>query len=136
MDFVIQFVEHEGRRRGAKALKELGYTELGGTYSHHANPFTLEFPLGPLAVGDDLISTWNTIERGDQVLHIVTPTDCVRDRLMWFYLQPTDRSSLVAAIGVAREQAIDIELIRSWSIREGFKDKFDEFAKHLVSRSS
>jgi hypothetical protein len=136
MDFVIQFVEHEGRRRAAQAVADLGYVELGGTYSHPTNPFTLEFPPGPLAVGDDLISEWKTLERDGQLLHIVTPTDCVRDRLMWFYLQPTDRSSLLAAVGVAQAQEIDVDLVRSWSIREGFSDKFAEFARRIASRSS
>ncbi len=131
MDFVIQFVEGEGRRRGADALKSLGYKELGGTYDHALSPFTLEFPPGPLAVGDDLIREWATIERTDMLLHVLTPTDCVRDRLLWFYLQPTDRSSLAAAVGVARSQSVDIDLVRSWSSREGFADKFEEFTKRV-----
>ena len=136
IDFVIELVAPEGRRRGAEALKDLGYAELGGTYSHSTNPFTVEFPPGPLAVGDDRISGWKTVNKDGLLLNILTPTDCVRDRLMWFYLQPTDRSSLTAAVGVAKAHAIDVELIRSWSAREGFTDKFDEFARRIASRSS
>ena len=41
---------------GAKAvdaLRELGYSEQNGMYVHASNPFTVEFPPGPLAIGSD-----------------------------------------------------------------------------------
>jgi hypothetical protein len=87
MDFILHW---QGKTTGGAAvLNSLGYTERGQTWHHSDSPFTLEFPKGPLAVGDDLIKSWDTLHSGELLLHILTPTDCVRDRLMWFYLQPT-----------------------------------------------
>jgi hypothetical protein len=36
---------------GAVVMANIGYTESGGIYSHAVNPFTVEFPKGPLSVG-------------------------------------------------------------------------------------
>lgn len=131
LDFVLQFASQDMRCQGAAALKALGYSELGGTYRHPSNRFTLEFPPGPLAIGDDLIKTWETFHKRKLMLHVLTATDCVRDRLLWFYLQPTDRSSLAAAVGVASAQSINLRLIEQWSRRGGFADKLFEFKRLL-----
>jgi hypothetical protein len=131
VDFVIQFAEVGGRAKGAAALADLGYTERGQTYFHSVNQYTVEFPAGPLAIGDDLIKHWNTLTKGDMKLHILTPSDSVRDRLMWFYLRSTDRQSLAAAVGIAQSHAVEMETIREWSKREGFLSKFDEFARNI-----
>lgn len=130
MDFILHW--HGEATGGAAELAALGYTERGQTWYHKDSSFTLEFPKGPLAVGDDLIKVWDTLHSGDLLLHILTPTDCVRDRLMWFYLQPTDRSALAAALGVAAEQKVDLKPIEAWSAREGFTDKFEEFRRRLT----
>lgn len=128
-DFVITM----NAAGGATILEQLGYVGRGGTYAHAENQYTLEFPRGPLAIGDDLIRTWDTLRKGDRVLHILSRTDCVRDRLMWFYVQ-NDRSALAAAIGVAGSGAIDADLVRSWSAREGFQRECDYFFSNLTPR--
>ncbi len=115
---------------GAEVLARLGYAEHGGTYEHAENQYTLEFPRGPLAIGDDLLRTWETLRKTDQILHILTRTDCVRDRLMWFYTD-NDRSALSAAIGVAESGAIDRDAIRAWSAREGFDSQCEYFFSSL-----
>lgn len=111
---------------GVEVLSRLGYVERGGTYEHSQNQFSLEFPRGPLAIGDDLLTSWDSIHRGSQVLHIFTRTDCVRDRLMWFYMD-NDRSALKAAIGVAESGSVDLDAISKWSRREGFAAQCDYF---------
>lgn len=121
-DFIIT-VRGDG---GAHVLTDLGYTEHGGTYEHRENPFTLEFPRGPLAVGDDLINTWETMRRKDRLLYVLSRTDCVRDRLMWFYTS-NDRGALRAAIDVAGTGSVNRELIRAWSLREGFPKECEHF---------
>jgi hypothetical protein len=115
---------------GAEVLARLGYAERGGTYEHAENQYTLEFPRGPLSIGDDLVTAWDTRRRADQILHILTRTDCVRDRLMWFYTD-NDRSALNAAIGVAQSGVIDRDAIREWSAREGFASQCEQFFSSL-----
>lgn len=126
-DFIIA-VHGSG---GADILAQLGYTRDGsGTYKHTDNHYTVDFPAGPLAIGNDLIKTWDTRHREAELLHILSRTDCIRDRLMWFYTR-NDRSSLAAAIGVAQSGEIDIDRLRDWSNREGFGTRFEVFASKL-----
>jgi hypothetical protein len=127
-DFIIT-VRGDG---GAKVLANLGYTQRGGTYEHPENPYALEFPRGPLAVGDDLIDTWETMRRKNRILHILSRTDCVRDRLVWFYAH-NDLSSLRAAIGVAASGPVNRDLIAQWSLREGFQKECDRFFAQIRS---
>ena len=132
LDFIIQFAVSDKRKLGAAALAKLGYALEGQTYVHTINQFTVDFPPGPLAIGDDLVRSWSTLHRDQLTLNILSATDCVRDRLLWFYLQGTDRSSLQAAVGVAQRHPIDLELVRAWSTREGFADKFAEFERQVI----
>jgi hypothetical protein len=125
-DFIIAL----RARDGARVLAALGYAERGGIYEHCENAYTLAFPRGPLAVGDDLIGAWETVRREDQVLHVLSRTDCVRDRLMWFYAS-NDRSALRAAIGVAGTGQVNRGLIKAWSLREGFRKECDYFFEQV-----
>ena len=59
-DFVITF--SSDAERAAVTLRDLGYRELGGTYKHDRNIFTLEFPPGPLAIGNDSLGPTTQID--------------------------------------------------------------------------
>jgi hypothetical protein len=75
-----------------------------------------------------------TQHRNDGLLHVISRTDCVRDRLAAFY-HWDDRSSLVTATAVAQSGSIDLDLIRQWSTREGEATKFGEFERQLKLES-
>lgn len=130
LDFVVKF---GGGAAAAEALQQLGF-ELRPEklYAHPATIFTLEFPPGPLMVGDDFISNWDTLEREDLLLHIISPTDSVRDRLA-AYLHWNDFASLESALAVANRQRekLDINLIENWCQREGGTAKYEIFRKRL-----
>jgi len=118
MDFVLTFGP-EGTGRAAEALGELGFRLRDGAYHHENGVHIVEFPPGPLAVGDDLIHAWDTLTRDGRTLTILSPTDCVRNRLASYYYF-RDRSALNAAVGVAlaHRSRIDVELVRRWTLRE------------------
>jgi hypothetical protein len=113
-------------------LTALGYSLSADQYVHESNPFTLEFPKGPLAVGGDLVERWHTLHEHRRVLHLLTPTDSCRDRLAGF-LYWNDRGSLDQAVAVARKQRdhIDFATIERWCRREGHAGKHDEFREQL-----
>ena len=115
----------------ATVIRDLGYSNHGGTYKHGNNPFTLEFPPGPLAIGDELITEYDTVRREDQTLYLISRTDCTRDRLASFYFF-NDRSALAAAIAVASTGKVDLTKIEQWSIKEGQSYRFAEFRAHLI----
>jgi len=120
----------------ANVLERLSFRRSGRSriFTHPRSTFTVDFPKGPLAVGGDYVLERNTLHRGDQQLSILTPVDCIRDRLAHFFFWD-DFTALGAAVAVARAHANadDIEHIRRWSERESpaFTKKFAEFARRL-----
>ena len=130
LDFVLTFEAEKSAP--ARALEALGYRLTGYHYTHRVNPFLLEFPAGPLAIGDELVTSWETRREGGLLLHVLSPTDPCRDRLAAFY-HFGDRSSLDAAVAIQSAQSarIDLERIRRWSRSEGASGRFLEFQRRL-----
>ena len=103
-----------------RALAALGYLRAGeGHYRNEALPFTLAFPIGPLAIGREYVTAWRTERRLDLLLHLYTPTDVVRDRFLHYWAWG-DRTALDVALAVARSRPADIDLdvVRAWTERE------------------
>jgi hypothetical protein len=128
LDFVIT-LKGTG---GEAALAALGFFRKGDFYRHPRSNFLLEFPNGPLAVGDDLIKVWSTVRRGNEVLYVLSPTDSCRDRLASFLFW-NDFSGLEQAIAVFHAQAneVDLNIIEDWCRREGHRQKFGLFASRI-----
>lgn len=105
-----------------EAMGAIGFERRGGR--HYAHPdcghLFVEFIGSPLGIGDD----YNITPREEMVdgvtVHILSPTDCVRDRLA-SYVCFEARECLDQAMLVARRQKgkIDFALIRSWARKEG-----------------
>jgi hypothetical protein len=133
LDFVAQALA--AGARGAQALESLGYRFEKTTYRHPENPLTLNFPASQLAVGGNLVRTWATLHESSFLLHILSPTDCCRDRLTGFLFWQ-DRGSLIqaAAVAGAQHDRVDLESVRRWCAREGHADAFREFIRVLDPR--
>jgi hypothetical protein len=121
------------------ALADVGFvpSRINGMFEHSKTPFTIDFPRGPLAVGGDYVQEFATLERGEIRLRILTPQDCVRDRLAHFY-HWDDYTGLNAAVGVARchRGQIDLQQLQEWTERERGASlnhiaKFHEFLARL-----
>ena len=128
IDFVITL-------RGERAddvLASLGYALDGDYYVHRESLFPLEFLPGPLMVGDEQITAWDTHRRRREVVHVLTPFDSCRDRLAAFLFW-NDFSALEQALAVARAKrdAIDLAAVERWCAREGNAEKFALFARRL-----
>lgn len=133
----LDFVERYHTKRAAlrKALALIGFTEKHRYFTHPAAAYFLEFPAGPLAVGDGPVRELNELETELGALTLLTPTDCIKDRLAAFY-HWKDRQALQQAVWVARQHAFDRDDVRTWSAREGMADKFAEFLAALGSSES
>ena len=129
LDFILQF-SATTFAPPARPLELLGFTRRGGAYVHSATPFMVEFPAGPLAVGSEQLTEWDTMADGDELLHILNPTDCVRDRLAWFLFN-SDYSCLEQALAVARTQPVDVGVVERWCVAEGEREKFAVFRHRL-----
>ncbi len=129
LDFVITLAS-SNTETFVGALLDIGYRQSDRQFRHTSNRYTLDFPRGPLMIGIDEISVWDTHRRDDETLHVLTRTDSVRDRLAAFF-HWNDRGSLAIACAVASTGSIDIASIRDWSEREGSIEKCREFERVL-----
>jgi hypothetical protein len=133
-DFILQ--RDEPLAEIAAALLSIGFKRDGKSriFSHPDTAFTIDFPRGPLAVGGDYVHETAILTREGMTLRLLSPTDCVRDRLAHFY-HWDDFTALKAAVAVAAAKTddIDMDLLRSWSEREDNLNKFTEFERRLGS---
>lgn len=130
VDFIAYMVKSAADFR--QAVFDLGFEESGRVFSHPSVPVTLDFPDEDIRIGRELVDRYSTLREGDFTLHILTPTDCVRDRLasfFWFH----DRSALAAACGVAKARFDEVDLaeIEAWAKREGEGERYGEFLDRL-----
>ena len=128
LDFVL--LSQVGRKKAGLALEALGFRKEGRHYRHPETPYIVEFLSPPLSVGDEPVREIREIRRGKQTLRLLSPTDCVKDRLAAFY-HWDDKPSLSQAVLVCRDNEVDLGEVRRWSIHEGMKDKFQDFQKAL-----
>lgn len=127
LDFVLA-IQGKG---GEEALKSIGFRRKGDFYVHDRTHLTLDFPRGPLAIGDDLVTKWDTEKKGKALLHVLSPTDSCRDRLASFLFW-NDFAGLEQALAVAAAKpTVELDVIRDWCIREGHEEKFEVFAARL-----
>jgi hypothetical protein len=116
-DFVLTV--ELSRREISAIIAPLGFREQGRIYVHDAVGWSVDFPRGPLAIGREVVTKWSTERRNDQVLHVITATDSVRDRFMHYWAW-NDYSGLVQAIAVAKAQPdhVDRDAFRAWTEAE------------------
>jgi len=112
------------RRRLSLAMKEIGFIEKNRYFKHPESPFIIEFPPGPLTVGDEVFNKTLQIKFSTGVLKVISATDCVKDRLAAYY-HWGDKQSLSQAILVANENKVDIKEIERWSQKEGKQKDFE-----------
>lgn len=120
------------RRKLISAMKEIGFVEQNRYFKHPESSYIVEFPPGPLTVGDEIVSKTNNIKFSTGILKVISPTDCVKDRLAAYY-HWGDRQSLAQAVLVAKENKIDSEKIRRWSQKEGKQKEFEVIKDKLFS---
>ena len=107
-----------------------GFYEEGRYFRHPDSPFFIEFPPGPLAIGKESIKQIVEKKLSTGILKVISPTDCVKDRLAAYY-HWNDQQSLVQAILVAQQNKIDLEEIRRWSQAEGKLEEFEKIKSRL-----
>ena len=93
-----------------KVMESLGFEEENRYFRHADTDFLVEFPPGPLGVGEEPVKQIDEIKTGTGVLRIIPPTDCVKDRLTWYY-HDGDTECLKQAILVAHTNNIDLKEI-------------------------
>jgi len=128
LDFVnVRFVKRAVIR---EAMLALGFSEENRYFRHPEAELLVEFPEGPLSIGEEPVKQIHEIATDTGVVRIISPTDCVKDRLAWYY-HDNDTECLEQAILVAARNDVDLEEIERWSRGERKSDAFKIFNEKL-----
>ena len=116
-------------RKVRDAMLAIGFVYEHGVFKHPHTELLADFPAGPLSVGEEPVGAIAEIQFSTGLLRILSPIDCVKDRLAGYY-HWEDLQCLEQAVLVARSNPVDLNEVRRWSDREGMSDAF----KRIVDR--
>ncbi len=130
--FDLDFIENisSNRNKIRLALAEIGFHEENRYFKNPLSKFIVEFPAGPLSIGSEPAKEIVTINFSTGSLALLSPTDCVKDRLAGFY-HWNDLQCLEQAVMVATENKINIAEIERWSRVENKSSEFLIFNNKL-----
>jgi len=127
----LDFITYETRNKFSHILKNLGFQHDSRKYFTHPQcPFLIEFLAPPIAIGNEPVSELNSLKTKTGVIKLLSPTDCVKDRLAT-YFHWDDTQSLDQAVMVSKSQKIDLKNIKQWAKQEEHVAKLDNFLKKV-----
>ncbi|ABB32023.1 hypothetical protein GeomeDRAFT_0674 [Geobacter metallireducens RCH3] len=135
LSYDLDFIEvgRASRKKIAAILMEIGFLEKDRYFIHPDTMYFVEFPSGPLALGAEPAGAIAELEFATGTLRLLSPTDCVKDRLAGYY-HWLDRQCLEQAIMVAHDAEIDLEEVERWSQQEGMGEEFERIKTFLLAQ--
>ncbi|OFZ79019.1 MAG: hypothetical protein A2583_14900 [Bdellovibrionales bacterium RIFOXYD1_FULL_53_11] len=125
--FDLDFITIADRRKIHEVMVRLGFARTESRlYAHPKSKYAVEFPGAAFLIGDQPIRDFAKLKLPQGTLKLLTPTDCVKDR-MAAYFHWSDRQALNQAVAVAKSHPIDVADIEAWSKREKMRNKFQDF---------
>jgi len=101
------------------AMAEIGFQKQGRHYVHpECSHLFVDFVSGPLGIGEDTRIVPQEVDVDGVTIKLLSPTDCVRDRLAGFIHYGT-RDHMDQAVLVATSRPVDWDVIEKWASREG-----------------
>ena len=131
MDLDLVNIYGVNRRKIRDIMRAAGFLEEGRYFRHPDSQFFVEFPPGPLAIGEEPVKQIVEKKLSTGILKVISPTDCVKDRLAAYY-HWGDQQSLFQASLVAHQNKIDMNEIRRWSMAEGKLQEFERIKGKLA----
>lgn len=129
----VDFVTDTPLKEIDKVLEKLGFRRKATRhYAHPSCDYIVDFIPPPLAIGGQPVRKTDVMRTSLGTLKLLTPADCVKDRLAAFF-HWNDYQSLEQAVLVAKRQKNRIKLaeIRAWAKQEKHIDKYGLFIKKL-----
>jgi len=132
----LDFVENvpAAKKHLKDVLSQIGFVESGRYFRHSDTPFFLDFIAGPLSVGNEPIFETSEIALPTGILVLLSPTDCVKDRLAAYY-HWGDTQCLEQAVLVIKNARVNLRDVRRWSVAEGKLSEFERIRKRLLAAS-
>jgi hypothetical protein len=128
LDFVL--ISYDKQKEVRQLLTDAGFYEEDRYFKHNDTEFFIDFISPPLSVGQEPVREISEIKKRERILRLLSPTDCVKDRLAAFY-HWNDRQSLEQAVLVSKEVEVDLKEVERWSTNEGMRDKYEKFRDRL-----
>jgi hypothetical protein len=126
----LDFIATGLARDTSPAMRELGFQKKARYWEHAKSRYWVEFPPGPVQVGDRCLTEFSERSTRFGTLRLLTPIDCVMDRLAGYY-HWNDPQALEQALAVARRHRIDFRRIEEWSRTEKAEAKYRDFVGRL-----
>jgi len=135
VSYDLDFIPTGLARKVDRAMQSLGFEKQQRHWRHPRSRYWVEFPAGPVAIGEEQIHEFAERESQTGTLRLLHPTECVMDRLAW-YFHDADRQCLEQAVQVASHQTVDLRRIERWARKERphGPERFREFARILRER--
>lgn len=127
----LDFVKTGLSRRLDHVMVGLGFVTKDRYWVHPDSPYWIDFNPGPVEIGNRVLRDCPERSTPAGPIRMLTPTECVMDRLAW-YFHDDDTQALDQAIAVALRQHIELDEISRWADEEGCRDKFLEFQNQLL----
>jgi hypothetical protein len=132
-DLDLVNIYSKDRKAIQSSMMELGFREKGRYFQHPDSKFLVEFPPGPLTVGMEPVKVVREIRLSTGILRVISPTDCVKDRLAAFY-HWGDNQCLDQAKMVCESNSVDLMEVARWSKAEGKRVEFDGIRDLLMGK--
>lgn len=138
LSYDLDYVTDTTLKELVQAMSPLGFKRKSGRlFAHEECQFIIDFVFPPLAIGQEMVKTVGEEKSQYGTLRLLTPTDCVRDRLSGYYSW-NDPQAFEQAIIVAKTQKdkIDTKEIEIWSEKEKNMEKYMIFLQKLEEQSN
>jgi hypothetical protein len=137
VSYDLDFIPIGLARKVDRAMESLGFEKTQRHWTHPRSRYWVEFPPGPVAIGEETIRTFAERETRMGTLRLLAPTECVMDRLAWF-IHDADTQCLEQAARVATLHPVDLKRIERWARGEGphGEERFRAFEQRLRGNSS
>ena len=129
--FDLDFVSLADRTKIKKVMESLGFLQdRSRLYRHQDSLYLVEFPGSAVQIGDQPIEKFAKLKLKNGILKLLTPTDCVKDRLAAFYYW-NDQQGLDQACWVANAHPVKLKEVERWSKKERQMEKFKVFSERM-----
>ena len=133
--FDLDFIEniYSSTKKIREILLNIGFTEKLRYFTHPDTQYLVEFPPGPLTVGDEPVRNIEKITYPTGILRLLSATDCIKDRLAGYY-HWHDLQCLEQSVLVAQNNTVDLAELQRWSEQEGKLDEFMTIRKRFKNK--
>ncbi len=110
----LDYITYSDMKKVKRALAELGFIEKAKYFKHADCPWFVEFVSSPVAVGEELVKKFNTLETPLGRIKLLYPIDSIKDRLAGYY-HWDDKQCLEQALNICAEHKVDLKELEAWS---------------------